>query len=74
MTTDSAMVGAIPTPLGEERNSLLPSVATGHQTEKREEMRERSKLDGVTPSSKLLWLAQANLYVNRRNCQQANAS
>jgi len=44
------------------------------QSEKREEMRERSKLDGVTTSSKLLWLAQANLYVNRRNCQQANAS
>ena len=62
------MVGAIPTPLGEERNSLLPSVATGHQSEKREEMRERSKLDGVKTSSKLLWLAQANLYVNRRQC------
>jgi hypothetical protein len=62
------MVGAIPTPLGEERNSLLPSVATGHQSEKREEMRERSKLDGVKTSSKLLGLAQANLYANRRQC------
>jgi hypothetical protein len=62
------MVGAIPTPLGEERNSLLPSVATGHQSEKREEMRKRSKLDGVKTSSKLLRLAQANLCMNRRQC------
>jgi hypothetical protein len=38
MTTDSSMVDAIPTPLGEERNSILPSVEIGHQTEKREEM------------------------------------
>ncbi len=68
MTTDSSMVGAIPTPLGEERNSLLPSVATGHQSEKREEMGSCSKLNGEGTPSKLLWLAQANLYMNRRQC------
>jgi hypothetical protein len=62
------MVGAIPTPLGEERNSILPSVETGHQTEKREETGSCSNLDGVTTSSKLLWPAKANLYVNRRQC------
>ena len=68
------MMGAIPIPLGEKRNSILPSVATGHQSEKREEMRERSKLDGVTTSSKLLWLAQANLSINRRYGEQAKTS
>jgi hypothetical protein len=66
MTTDRSMVGAIPTPLGEERNSILPSAATGHQSEKREEMGQRCKLDAANTPSKLLWLAQANLYVNRR--------
>src|SRR5260370_36503703 len=29
LTTDSSMRGAIPLPLGERRNSILPSVATG---------------------------------------------
>lgn len=38
LITDSLMMGAIPIPLGEMRNSILPSVATGHQSEKREEM------------------------------------
>ena len=38
LITDSLMMGAIPIPLGEKRNSILPSVATGHQSEKREEM------------------------------------
>ena len=37
-TTDSLTMGAIPIPLGEKRNSILPSEATGHQSEKREEM------------------------------------
>jgi len=46
------MMGAIPIPLDEERNSILPSVATGHQSEKREEMGLSCKLDAAnTPSA-----------------------
>ncbi len=60
------MMGAIPIPLGEKRNSILPSVATGHQSEKREEMGLSYKLDEANTPSKLPWLAQANLYLNRR--------
>jgi hypothetical protein len=60
--------------LGEERNSVLPSVATGHQSEKREEMGHGGKLDVTATPSKLLWLAQANLHNNRRYAEQANAS
>ena len=67
-------MGAIPIPLGEERNSILPSVATGHQSEKREEMGHGGKLDVTTTPSKLLWLAQANLRMNRRYAEQANVS
>ena len=74
LTTDSLMMGAIPIPLGEKRNSILPSVATGHQSEKREEMGLSYKLDATNTPSKLLWLAQANLYQNRRYHEQANAS
>jgi hypothetical protein len=66
LTTDSLMMGAIPIPLGEKRNSILPSVATGPQSEKREEMGRSGKLDATNTPSKLLRLAQANLYVNRR--------
>ena len=68
------MVGAIPTPRGEERNSILPSVATGHQSEKREEMGQKGKLDATNTPSKLLWLAQANLRINRRYREQAKSS
>ncbi|GLV59304.1 hypothetical protein KDH_61310 [Dictyobacter sp. S3.2.2.5] len=68
------MMGAIPIPLGEERNSILPSVATGHQSEKREEMGRRCKLGVTDTPSKLLWLAQANLHINRRYGEQAKAS
>ena len=68
------MVGAIPIPLGEKRNSSLPSVATGHQSEKREEMGQSGKLAVTATLSKLLWLAQANLRNNRRYAEQANAS
>lgn len=53
MTTDRSMVGAIPTPLGEERNSILPSAATGHQSEKREEMGQRCKLDAANTRSRV---------------------
>jgi hypothetical protein len=67
-------MGAIPIPLGEKRNSVLPSVATGHQSEKREEMGQGGKLDVTTTPSKLLWLAQANLRMNRRYAEQANTS
>jgi len=74
LTTDSLMMGAIPIPPGEERNSILPSVAIGHQSEKREEMGQRCKLDATTTPSKLLWLAQANLHQNRRYHEQANTS
>jgi hypothetical protein len=74
LTTDSSTMGAIPIPLGEKRNSILPSVATGHQSEKREEMGLSSKLDTVTTPSKLLWLAQANLCLNRRYRKQAKVS
>ena len=67
-------MGAIPIPLGEKRNSILPSVATGHQSEKREETGQNGKLDATNTPSKLLWLAQANLCPNRRYLQQAKAS
>jgi len=60
------MMGAIPIPLGDKRNSVLPSVATGHQFEKREKMGQQGKLDARSTPSKLLWLAQANLHLNRR--------
>jgi hypothetical protein len=68
------MMGAIPIPLGEKRNSILPSVETGHQSEKREETGQSRKLDATNTPSKLLWLAQANLCSNRRYLQQAKAS
>lgn len=62
LTTDSLTMGEIPIPLGEERNSILPSVAIGHQSEKREEMGRSCKLDATNTPRKLLWLAQANLH------------
>jgi hypothetical protein len=68
------MMGVIPIPLGEKRNSILPSVATGHQSEKREEMGQSCKLDATNTPSKWLWLAQANLHLNRRYREQAKAS
>jgi hypothetical protein len=74
LTTDSLMMGAIPIPLDEERNSILPSVATGHQSEKREEMGLSCKLDAANTPSKLLGLAQANLRINRRYREQAKTS
>ena len=67
-------MGAIPIPLGEKRNSILPSVETGHQSEKREEMGKSCKLDATNTPSKLLWLAQANLRINRRYREQAKTS
>jgi hypothetical protein len=67
-------MGAIPIPPGETRNSILPLVATGHQSKKREEMGQRGKLDATNTPSKLLWLAQANLCLNRRYLQQAKTS
>jgi len=42
------MVGAIPTPLGEKRNSVLSKVEIGHQSLKREEMELSGELDVVT--------------------------
>lgn len=42
------MVGAIPTPPGEWRNSILSRVATGHQSLKREKMGLSGELDTVT--------------------------
>ncbi len=66
LTTDSLMMGAIPIPPGEKRNSILPLVVTGHQSKKREEMGSSGKLDATNTPSKLLWLAQANLCLNRR--------
>jgi hypothetical protein len=74
LTTDSSMRGAIPLPSGERRNSILPSVATGQQSEKREKTGQRDKLDVTNAPSKLLWLAQANLCITRRNGKQAKAS
>ncbi len=74
LTTYSLMMGAIPIPPGEKRNSILPSVATGHQSEKREEMGFSCKLDATNAPSKLLWLAQANLRLNRRYRKQAKTS
>ena len=74
LTTDSSMMGVIPIPLGEGRNSILPSVATGPQSEKREEMEIPQKLTLRTAPSKLLWLAKANLRLNRRYREQANVS
>jgi hypothetical protein len=73
LTTDCSMVGAIPAPLGEERNSILPSVATGHQSEKREEMGLHNKFAVAITPSKLSWLTKVNLHVNRRYGEQANA-
>ncbi|GHO55463.1 hypothetical protein KSB_94760 [Ktedonobacter robiniae] len=67
-------MGAIPIPPGEKRNSILPSVATGHQSEKREEMGQNCKLEVMNTPSKLLWLAQANLHFNRRYSKQAKTS
>jgi hypothetical protein len=67
-------MGAILIPLGEKRNSILPSVATGHQSEKREEMGLSYTLDVTNTPSKLLWLAQANLHLNRRYRKQAKPS
>ncbi len=55
LTTDSLKMDAIPIPPGEKRNSILPSVATGHQPEKREEMGQNGKLDATNTPSKLLW-------------------
>ena len=72
--TDSLTMGAIPIPLGEERNSILPSVATGHQSEKREKTGLHCKLDVMNAPSKLLWLTRVNLHLNRRNGEQAKAS
>lgn len=66
LTTDSLMMGVIPIPLGEKRNSVLPLVATGHQSKKREKMGSSGQLDVTNTPSKLLWLAQANLCLNRR--------
>jgi hypothetical protein len=42
------MVGAIPTPPGERRNSILSRVETGHQSLKREKMELNGELDAVT--------------------------
>src|SRR2546425_3864945 len=74
LTTDSSMRGAIPLPSSERRNSILPTVATGPQSVKREKTGQRYKLDGTNAPSKLLWIAQANLCITRRNGKQAKAS
>lgn len=45
--TINAMAGEIPAPSGERRNSIIPGVATGHQSPKRDETRRNTELDGV---------------------------
>jgi hypothetical protein len=74
LTTDCSMSGVIPDPLGVERKCGSPSVTTGPQPEKRGATRVTAELDGATPASRLLWSAQANVHLNRRQHEQADAS
>ena len=74
LTTDCSMSGVIPDPLGVERKCRSPAVATGPQPEKRGATRVTAELDGATPAGRLLWSAQANVHLNRRQHEQAHAS
>ena len=53
LTTDVPMLGAIPNPEW-TGNSVIPTVATGPQSVKRDEKRVRPESDRVIPASKCL--------------------
>ena len=57
MTTDYPTLGVIPNPEW-TGNSVIPTVATGHQSVKRDEKRVRLESDQVIPASKCLWIGR----------------
>jgi hypothetical protein len=54
LTTDSLTLGEIPNSLS-TRNSVIPTVASGLQSVKRDEKRVSPESNWVTPVSKCLW-------------------
>ena len=64
------MLGEIPNP-SSTGNSIVPTVANGSQSVKRDEKAGQAEPNGVTPASKCPWVDNEQA-LNHRNMEQAN--